>query len=137
MVADIRIRNTNHKATLPLSERSAGFVWFFSFLAQFKQLKKTENEAILLLDEPGLTLHGKAQGDLLRYIIERLLPDHQVIFTTHSPFLVPMDRLADVRIVEDVLVPIAKTGRNEIKGTKVRSDVLLVSDDTLFPLQGA
>lgn len=41
MVADIRIKNTNHKATLPLSERSAGFVWFFSFLAQLKQLKKT------------------------------------------------------------------------------------------------
>jgi predicted ATP-dependent endonuclease of OLD family len=138
MVADIRIKNTNHKATLPLSERSAGFVWFFSFLAQFKQLKKTagNGNAIILLDEPGLTLHGKAQGDLLRYIVERLLPDHQVIFTTHSPFMVPMDRLADVRIVEDVIVE--KPGkRPEVKGTKVRSDVLEVSDDTLFPLQGA
>ncbi len=138
MVADIRIKNTNHKATLPLSERSAGFVWFFSFLAQFKQLKKTpgNTNAIILLDEPGLTLHGKAQGDLLRYIVERLLPDHQVIFTTHSPFMVPMDRLADVRIVEDVIIE--KSGkRTEVKGTKVRSDVLEVSDDTLFPLQGA
>jgi predicted ATP-dependent endonuclease of OLD family len=138
MVADIRIKNTNHKATLPLSERSAGFVWFFSFLAQFKQLKKTpgNSNAIILLDEPGLTLHGKAQGDLLRYIVERLLPDHQVIFTTHSPFMVPMDRLADVRIVEDVIIE--KPGKRlEVKGTKVRSDVLEVSDDTLFPLQGA
>lgn len=138
MVADIRIKNTNHKATLPLSERSAGFVWFFSFLAQFKQLKKTpgNGNAIILLDEPGLTLHGKAQGDLLRYIVERLLPDHQVIFTTHSPFMVPMDRLADVRIVEDVIIE--KPGkRPEVMGTKVRSDVLEVSDDTLFPLQGA
>lgn len=138
MVADIRIRNTNHKATLPLSERSAGFVWFFSFLAQFKQLKKTpgNRNAVVLLDEPGLTLHGKAQGDLLRYIVERLLPDHQVIFTTHSPFMVPMDRLADVRIVEDVIVE-QKGKRPEIKGTKVRSDVLEVDGDTLFPLQGA
>lgn len=138
MVVDIRIKNTNHKATLPLSERSAGFVWFFSFLAQFKQLKKTpdNSNAILLLDEPGLTLHGKAQGDLLRYIVERLLPDHQVIFTTHSPFMVPMERLADVRIVEDVIIE--KPGKRlEVKGTKVRSDVLEVSDDTLFPLQGA
>lgn len=138
MVADIRIKNTNHKATLPLSERSAGFVWFFSFLAQFKQLKKTPGNAnsIILLDEPGLTLHGKAQGDLLRYMVERLLPDHQVIFTTHSPFMVPTDRLADVRIVEDVIIE--RTGkRPEIKGTKVRSDVLEVSNDTLFPLQGA
>jgi len=138
MVADIRIKNTNHRATLPLSERSAGFVWFFSFLAQFKQLKKTpgNSNAIILLDEPGMTLHGKAQGDLLRYIVERLLPDHQVIFTTHSPFMVPMDRLADVRIVEDVIIE--KPGkRPEVKGTKVRSDVLEVNDDTLFPLQGA
>lgn len=138
MVADIRIKNTNHKATLPLSERSAGFVWFFSFLAQFKQLKRTpgNENAIILLDEPGLTLHGKAQGDLLRYIVERLLPDHQVIFTTHSPFMVPTDRLADVRIVEDVIIE--KAGKRiEVKGTKVRSDVLEVSDDTLFPLQGA
>lgn len=138
MVADIRIKNTNHKATLPLSERSAGFVWFFSFLAQFKQLKKTAGNAnaIILLDEPGLTLHGKAQGDLLRYIVERLLPDHQVIFTTHSPFMVPMNRLADVRIVEDVIVE-QKGKRPEVKGTKVRSDVLEVDDDALFPLQGA
>ena len=137
-VADIRIKNTNHKATLPLSERSAGFVWFFSFLAQFKQLKKTANNenAIILLDEPGLTLHGKAQGDLLRYIVERLLPDHQVIFTTHSPFMVPMDRLADVRIVEDLIFE-QKGKRPEVKGTKVRSDVLEVGNDTLFPLQGA
>lgn len=137
-VAEIRIKNNNHKATLPLSERSAGFVWFFSFLAQFKQLKRTAGNAnaIVLLDEPGLTLHGKAQGDLLRYIVERLLPDHQVIFTTHSPFMVPMDRLSDVRIVEDVIIE--KPGkRPEVKGTKVRSDVLEVGDDTLFPLQGA
>jgi predicted ATP-dependent endonuclease of OLD family len=136
MVADIRIKNTNHKATLPLSERSAGFVWFFSFLAQFKQLKKSNGNAIILLDEPGLTLHGKAQGDLLQYIVERLLPDHQVIFTTHSPFMVPMDRLADVRIVEDVIVE-HKGKRPDVKGTKVTADVLAVGDDTLFPLQGA
>lgn len=138
MVADIRIKNTNHKATLPLSERSAGFVWFFSFLAQFKQLKRTpgNTNAIILLDEPGLTLHGKAQGDLLRYMVERLLPDHQVIFTTHSPFMVPMDRLADVRIVEDVVIE-RQGKRPEVHGTKVRSDVLEVNNDTLFPLQGA
>lgn len=137
-VADIRIRNTNHKATLPLSERSAGFVWFFSFLAQFKQLKKTpgNENAILLLDEPGLTLHGKAQGDLLRYLVERLLPDHQVIYSTHSPFMVPMDRLSDVRIVEDV-VQVEPDQRPRILGTKVRRDVLEVAEDTLFPLQGA
>ncbi len=134
-IVKIRIENTNHRVTVPLSERSAGFVWFFSFLSQFKQLKKTAGNAILLLDEPGLTLHGKAQSDLLRYIEERLLPEHQVIFTTHSPFMVPAERMADVRIVEDV---IKYEGRKPtVLGTKVSSDALLVDKDTLFPLQAA
>ncbi len=134
-IAQIRIRNSNHKATLPLSERSAGFVWFFSFLAQFRQLNKTAGNAVVLLDEPSLTLHGRAQGDLLRYMMERLIPTHQVIFSTHSPFMVPAGRLADVRIVEDVIEN--DKGRKIVKGTKVRADVLRVDRDTLFPLQGA
>lgn len=134
-IAKIRIENQHHRASVPLSERSAGFVWFFSFLAQFKQLKKTAGNAILLLDEPGLTLHGKAQGDLLRYIQERLLPTHQVIYSTHSPFMVPAERLADVRVVEDV-VSRDERGRPVVRGTKVSADVLSVDKDTLFPLQG-
>jgi predicted ATP-dependent endonuclease of OLD family len=134
-IVKIRIENTNHRVTVPLSERSAGFIWFFSFLSQFKQLKKAAGNAIILLDEPGLTLHGKAQADLLRYIEERLLPEHQVIFTTHSPFMVPAERMADVRIVEDI-IKYEKT-KPVVLGTKVSSDVLSVDKDTLFPLQGA
>lgn len=131
----IQIDNLNHRVTVPLSERSAGFIWFFSFLSQFKQLKKSTGNAIILLDEPGLTLHGKAQADLLRYIEERLLPEHQVIFTTHSRFMVPSGKIDCVRIVEDV---VRHEGRKTtVFGTKVSSDVLSVDQDTLFPLQGA
>lgn len=135
-IVKIRISNANHRASLPLSERSAGFVWFFSFLSQFKQLSKNAGNVILLLDEPGLTLHGKAQADLLRYIKERLLIDHQVIYTTHSPFLVPANQLASVRVVEDV-VYYQKDGRGKptILGTKVTAEVLSVDSDTLFPLR--
>lgn len=134
-VAKIRIENQHHRASVPLSERSAGFIWFFSFLAQFKQLKKSAGNVILLLDEPGLTLHGKAQADLLRYIQDRLLPSHQVIYSTHSPFMVPAERLAEVRVVEDV-VERDDRGRPVVHGTKVSADVLSVDRDTLFPLQG-
>ena len=133
-VAKIRVENKNHRVTVPLSERSAGFVWFFSFLSQFKQLKKRAGQSIILLDEPGLTLHGKAQSDLLRYIESRILPEHQVIYSTHSPFMVPSQRLADVRVVEDV-VDFADPRRPIVKGTKVSADVLSVDRDTLFPLQ--
>ncbi len=134
-VVKIRIENRNHRVTVPLSERSAGFVWFFSFLSQFKQLQNTTGDAVILLDEPGLTLHGKAQSDLLRYIQERLLPNHQVIYSTHSPFMVPAERLADVRVVEDVVAR-DDNDKTVIRGTKVSSDVLMVDKDTLFPLQG-
>jgi predicted ATP-dependent endonuclease of OLD family len=58
---------------------------------------------VILLDEPGLTLHGKAQPDLFRYIKRRLLPTHQVIYSTHSPLMVPSDRLSNVLIVEDIV----------------------------------
>lgn len=103
-------------------------------MSQFKQLKKNTGKAIILLDEPGLTLHGKAQSDLLRYIESRILPEHQVIYTTHSPFMVPAQRLADVRVVEDV-VDYRDPRRPLVKGTKVSADVLSVDKDTLFPLQ--
>jgi len=133
-VAKIRVENKNHRVSVPLSERSAGFVWFFSFLSQFKQLKKHSGKSIILLDEPGLTLHGKAQSDLLRYIESRILPEHQVIYSTHSPFMVPAQRLADVRVVEDV-VDYSEPRRPIVKGTTVSADVLSVDKDTLFPLQ--
>jgi hypothetical protein len=130
-----RIYNHLHRVDTPFSERSAGFVWFFSFLVKFAQAKAEEVPIILLLDEPGLTLHGKAQGDLLRYFDEKLAPHHQIIYSTHSPFMVPPDKLTSARIVED-LVELKGTRRIPI-GTKVRENVLTSDPDTLFPLQGA
>ncbi len=130
-----RIYNELHRVDTPFSERSAGFVWFFSFLVKFAQVKRQGKPVILLLDEPGLSLHGRAQGDLLRFIEEKLAPFHQIIYTTHSPFMVPADKLLRVRIVED-LVEVSDKRRVPI-GTKVREDVLTTDPDTLFPLQGA
>jgi hypothetical protein len=84
-VGRARIYNRLHRVDTPFSERSAGFVWFFSFLVKFAQVKADGKPLVLLLDEPGLTLHGKAQGDLLRYFEEKLAPHHQIIYSTHSP----------------------------------------------------
>lgn len=135
-VVRARVWNTLHRASVPFSERSAGFVWFFSFLVQFAAMRKEAGNVVILLDEPGLTLHGKAQADLLEYIRKELLPHHQVIFSTHSPFMVPADDFASIRVVEDV-IDRTGPGRPVVKGTKVREDVLVTNPDTLFPLQGA
>lgn len=136
IIARARVWNSLHRMSVPFSERSAGFIWFFSFLVKFAQVQKGGGELILLLDEPGLTLHGKAQEDLLRYFAEKLAPDHQVIYSTHSPFMVPADNLPSVRIVEDHITS-PRPGRWVSEGTKVRKDPLVTDRDTLFPLQGA
>lgn len=132
-----RIENQLHQVSVPFDDRSTGFVWFFSFLVLFSQVKKSHGDnVLLLLDEPGLSLHAKAQSDLLRYFKEQLAPHHQVIYTTHSPFMVPPDNLMSVRTVEDHVVH--KAGEQpQVFGTKVGDKVLSTDRDTLFPLQGA
>ena len=60
-----------------------------------------KSKYILLLDEPGLSLHASAQKDLLRFIDEKLAPEYQVIYTTHSPFMIDSLKLNEVRTVYD------------------------------------
>lgn len=127
---NIRIYNSKHRVTLPLKNRSKGFLWFFSFLVWFSKIQGDRNSKyILLLDEPGLSLHASAQKDLLRFIDERLAPEYQVIYTTHSPFMIDSLKLNEVRTVYDTQDP--KIG-------SVVSDAVEEKDsDTLFPLQAA
>lgn len=125
----IRIKSRRHRVSVPFNQRSKGFIWFFSFLVWFDSVKEqaeTESDLILLLDEPGLSLHGLAQEDLLNYI-DDLSKQHQVLYSTHSPFMVRSERLHQVRLVED------RVGI----GTKVSSDVMGSDPATVFPLQAA
>ncbi len=132
-----RIFNPLHEVSVNFDDRSRGFVWFFSFLVLFSQVRKSFGKnIIILLDEPGLSLHAKAQADLLRYIDERLKRDYQVIYTTHSPFMVDPANLVGVRTVEDVVVD-SETGDAQVMGSKVCDFVCTTDRDTTFPLQGA
>ena len=131
----LRIKNRRHRGvTTPFDQRSRGFIWFFSFLVWFDSVQQQldpsgapkHNQLVLLLDEPGLALHALAQADFLRYI-DDLAKDHQVIYTTHSPFMVNSNRLHQVRVVED-----------KSPGGTIVSDNLSGSDArTIFPLQAA
>ena len=133
-----RVEDTRQFVTTSLGSRSRGFVWFFSFLAWYSKLRKKDENLILLLDEPGLSLHAKAQGDLLRYFENELKPYHQVIYTTHSPFMVDPLHFERVRIVQDLSIetPVIDLPDDK-KGTKVITEVLDATPDSLFPLQGA
>jgi predicted ATP-dependent endonuclease of OLD family len=124
----LRIHNTRHDVSVPFDQRSKGFIWFFSFLTWFGSAKLNDDgrPIVLLLDEPGLNLHALAQADILRYI-DDLSSEHQVIYTTHSPFMVESNRLYRVRTVED----------REESGTVVSDSVSGSDAKTLFPLQAA
>jgi predicted ATPase len=109
-----------------LNERSRGFQWFFSFYTAFSADTHNgdKDTAILLLDEPGLYLHAKSQGDLLTHLENDF--ENQIIYTTHSPFMVPTKHLDWVRTVNIA----------EVDGTTVTNNPSGDSK-TLFPLQAA
>lgn len=128
---DIRLLDQRHHVTTNFQTRSSGFRWFFSFIVAFNPFKG-RRDVVVLLDEPGLSLHGTAQSDFLRFIEEQLAPSSQVIYTTHSPFLVDPSRLERVRVVEDL------TSESDPDLGAVVSDEALSRDaETLFPLQAA
>lgn len=125
---DLRLRDLRHQMTTNFETRSTGFQWFFSFIAAFSEFEG-DSSVIILLDEPGLGLHARAQQDLLRYIDEKLA-SNQVIYTTHSPFMIQPDHWERIRLVEDL------TSRdNPDVGSKVTTDLFSVREDTLSPLQ--
>lgn len=125
---DVRVRDQRHGYTNNFGQRSSGFQWFFSFLAAFSEFENLETGVIVLLDEPALALHGKAQADFLRFINERLAQSAQVLYTTHSPFMVEVGHLERVRIVED---------QGPQRGATATQEVFGRDPDSLFPLQGA
>lgn len=123
---NIRVWSDKHHISLPLSNRSKGFNWFFSFIVWFSRIQEDKsNEYILLLDEPGLNLHAAAQADLLNFLND-LSKEYQIIYTTHSPFMVPHNSLERVRTVYE-----------SKDGTTIKDAIEEKDSDTLFPLQAA
>ena len=81
---------------IELEARSTGLQWFFSFYLVFLVESDLHHKnAILLLDEPGVTLHPLAQKDLFLFF-ENLSQSNQLMYTTHSPFMVDSNHLERV-----------------------------------------
>ncbi len=111
-----------------LNQRSEGFQWLVSFFVVFfAEAQGDHKNAVLLLDEAGMSLHALKQREF-RKTITRLAEGNQTIYTTHSPFLVGPDELDLVRVVE-------MASREE--GTKVHTSVTANDPAALLPLQEA
>lgn len=111
-----------------LDQRSEGFQWLVSFFVVFfAEAGGKHKNAILLLDEPGVSLHGLKQREF-RKTLSKLAAKNQTIYTTHSPFLVGPDELDLVRVIEM---------RDRGTGTKASMSVAASDSPALLPLQEA
>ncbi|MFP4525121.1 MAG: AAA family ATPase [Bacteroidales bacterium] len=74
-------------------QRSRGVRWFLSFYLELKAYAKRNNrKRVLLIDEPAMSLHARAQEDVLK-VFEDIKNELQVMYTTHSPHLVDVNKL--------------------------------------------
>ena len=104
--------------------RSKGRQWHLAFYIRVTARAKENVPNIILIDEPGLFLHAQAQQDILKKL-KILQKEVQLIFSTHSPYLLESEKLHRIKLIH-------KT--NE-KGTKIENKVHALADkETLTPI---
>jgi predicted ATP-dependent endonuclease of OLD family/sulfur relay (sulfurtransferase) DsrC/TusE family protein len=110
---------------VPPTQRSDGFQWFLSFYINFIAITNGDlKDSILLLDNPGLQLHPSGQKDLLS-TLDMISNENQIIYTTHSPYLIDIDHLEKVRIIE----------KDKDNGTIIKQKYYYSSLDSLKPIR--
>ncbi len=109
------------------SLRSKGMQWHLAFYIKVSARANEKVPNIILIDEPGLFLHAKAQEDILR-LLEDSAKEVQLIFSTHSPYLLEADKLNQIRLIH----------RTKKAGTKIENKVHALADkETLTPIMTA
>lgn len=107
------------KARYSFDERSMGLRFFLSYFVQLRahslQGRKPD---VLLLDEPDAYLSSIGQADLMRVLQNYATPEDgsrrsQVIYVTHSPFLVDKNAPHRIRVLDK---------GSETEGTRVVRD---------------
>lgn len=129
----IELRDARHGGVQTnFDTRSAGFQWFFSFFAAFSRYQDAGEHVVVLLDEPGTSLHGDAQNEFVDYIFNELGRAQQTIYTTHSQHMVDPARYEKLRAVHD-----RATRENPDLGVEVTLPSLTADRATLLPIESA
>lgn len=106
------------------SLRSKGKQWHLAFYVRLSARAKEDVPNVILIDEPGLFLHAKAQKDILKKLEESSL-ELPILFTTHSPYLFENDKLSRIRLIS----------KNTDDGTTISNKIHKGADkDTLTPI---
>lgn len=81
-------------------QRSNGVRWFTSFYLQLKASGLHDNtKQVFLIDEPGGSLHARAQKDVIK-VFEDIAGQSQIIYTTHSPYLIDSKKIRRLLAVQ-------------------------------------
>lgn len=110
-------------------QRSRGVRWFLSFYLELKAFAKSNNrDRVLLIDEPALSLHARAQEDVLK-VFEDIKHDLQIMYTTHSPHLINVHKLYRILALQ-------RADDREYSETVVfdPASLKVASSDTLSPI---
>jgi len=72
-------------------------------LALFKQesLKEEDVKNIYLFDEPDTHLNLRVQQDLINTFYQLVENEHQVIFTSHSPFILNLIKISNITLLQN------------------------------------
>jgi len=106
------------------SLRSKGKQWHLAFYIKVSARANEDVTNIILIDEPGLFLHAKAQEDILKKL-EDSAEKVQLIFSTHSPYLLEADKLNRIRLIY----------RTKKTGTQIENKIHALADkETLTPI---
>jgi predicted ATP-dependent endonuclease of OLD family len=110
------------------SQRSRGFQWFLSFcLNMIADEECLNSEKLILLDDPAVFLHPEGKKDCLN-AMNRLSGDSQIVYSTHSPFLIEKGYPERLRVVEDM---------GDEEGTNVTTDFTEAGGLALEPVRKA
>lgn len=132
-ILKIELRDARHgDVETNFSSRSSGFQWFFSFFAAFSEYMHAARPIVVLLDEPGTSLHGEAQKDFVDYIFNELGASKQTLYTTHSQFMVDPTQYEKLRAVHD-----RATRDDRDQGVAVTQVSLSADRDTILPVESA
>ena len=112
-------------------QRSRGVRWFLSFFLELKAtaMDKSKHEKVLLIDEPAVSLHARAQEDVLE-VFDDIKEQIQIIYTTHSPHLIDVDKLYRILAVQRAIKDDMKSETLVYSARSLKS----ATADTLSPI---
>lgn len=116
--------------SVTLDYQSVGFRWFFNLYFNLLSGKTLFAGDIILMDEPATNLHVAGQRELRKFLKQFAIQNGiTIVLATHSPFLIDIDYLDELRVVE------TRDGESFIKNDFSAID--LNDPDSLMPVKRA